>query len=174
MWREGEHLCLFRWPRLILNRLHVQGARRLCGRSRHRHDVPPEMLCSKISRKPAWRITRTRKHAPHVRGCITPGENDLNAPVVKSNTHLASKVGVPRWKSGSCRCAIIGVPWYLRRISPFSTFDNMMKLTMSPQAKRAEADHHQGTPTVERTRDLGRERRGEAASLLSGETEGCE
>ena len=25
-------------------------------------------------------------------------------------------------KSGSCRCAIIGVPWCLRRLSLFSTF----------------------------------------------------
>ena len=42
--------------------------------------------------------------------------------------------------SGSCRCAIIGVPCRLRMLSIFSTFENMLKLTISPQAKRAETD----------------------------------
>ena len=32
--------------------------------------------------------------------------------------------------SGSYRCALIGVPWRLRIISIFSTFDNMLKLTI--------------------------------------------
>ena len=49
--------------------------------------------------------------------------------------------------SGSWRCALIGVPCRLRMLSIFSTFDNMLKLTMSPQAKRAETDPRQGTPT---------------------------
>ena len=35
-----------------------------------------------------------------------------------------------------CRCALIGVP----------CFDNMLKMTTSPQAKRAETDPCQGTP----------------------------
>ena len=47
--------------------------------------------------------------------------------------------------SGSCRCALIGVPCRLRTLSIFSTFDNMLKLTVSPQAKRAETDPRQGT-----------------------------
>ena len=49
--------------------------------------------------------------------------------------------------SDSCRCALIGVPCRLRMLSIFSTFDIMLKLTISPQAKRAESDPHQGTPT---------------------------
>ena len=49
--------------------------------------------------------------------------------------------------SGSCRCALIGVPCRLRTPSVFSTFDNMLKPTVSPQAKRAETDCRQGTPT---------------------------
>ena len=49
--------------------------------------------------------------------------------------------------SGSCRCALIGVPCHLRMLSIFSTFDNMLKLTVSPQAKRAETDPGRGTPT---------------------------
>ena len=48
--------------------------------------------------------------------------------------------------SGSCRCALIGVPCRHRMLSIFSTFD-MLKLTISPQAKRAETDPRQGTPT---------------------------
>ena len=39
------------------------------------------------------------------------------------------------------------VPCRLRMLSIFSTFDNMLKLTISPQARRAETDPHQGTPT---------------------------
>ena len=35
----------------------------------------------------------------------------------------------------------------LRGAVCFSTFDNMLKLTTSPQAKRAETDPRQGTPT---------------------------
>ena len=49
-------------------------------------------------------------------------------------------------KSGSCRRALVGVPRCLRTLSTFSTFDNMLKLTISLQAKRAEADPRQGTP----------------------------
>ena len=41
-------------------------------------------------------------------------------------------------RSGSCRCALVGVPCRLRMLSIFGTFDNMLKLTVSPQAKRAE------------------------------------
>ena len=44
-------------------------------------------------------------------------------------------------------CALIGVPCHLRMLGIFSTFDNMLKLTISPQAKRAETDPRQGTPT---------------------------
>ena len=47
----------------------------------------------------------------------------------------------------SCRCALIGVPCRLRMLSIFRTFDNALKLTISPQAKRAETDPRQGTPT---------------------------
>ena len=39
--------------------------------------------------------------------------------------------------SGSCRCAIIGVPWCLRRLSLFSTFLHMFLTNRSPQAKHA-------------------------------------
>ena len=49
--------------------------------------------------------------------------------------------------SGSCRCALIGVPCRLRMLSILSTFDSMLKLTISSQAKRAETDPRQGTPT---------------------------
>ena len=48
--------------------------------------------------------------------------------------------------SCSCRCALIGVPCCLGMLSIFSTFDNILKLTISPQAKRAETDPRQGTP----------------------------
>ena len=50
--------------------------------------------------------------------------------------------------SGSCRCVIIGVPWCLRRLSPFSTFMNMFLTNKSPQAKHAETDPRHGTPTA--------------------------
>ena len=43
-------------------------------------------------------------------------------------------------------CALIGVPCRLRMLSIFSTFDNMLKMTTSPQAKRAETDPRQGSP----------------------------
>ena len=49
--------------------------------------------------------------------------------------------------SGSCRYALIGEPCRLRMHSIFGTFDNMSKLSISPQAKRAETDPRQGTPT---------------------------
>ena len=39
--------------------------------------------------------------------------------------------------SGSCRCALIGVPCRLRMLSMLSTFDNMLKLTIAPQAQLA-------------------------------------
>ena len=41
------------------------------------------------------------------------------------------------------------VPCSVRMLSIFSTFDsdNMSKLTISPQAKRAQTDRSQGTPT---------------------------
>ena len=50
-------------------------------------------------------------------------------------------------QSGSCRCALIGVPCSLKMLSMFNTFDYMLKLTISPQAKRVETDNRQGTPT---------------------------
>jgi len=51
---EGRAPRLFRWPRLILNRLHVQGARRLCGGSRHVSMRHPK--CCAAKKKPlAWR-----------------------------------------------------------------------------------------------------------------------
>ena len=45
-------------------------------------------------------------------------------------------------------------------LSLLSNFDNMLKLTTSPQAKRAETDPRQGTPTRARlqTPDAGDER----------------
>ena len=43
--------------------------------------------------------------------------------------------------------ALIGVPCRLRMLCIFSNFDNMLKLTISSQAKRAETDPRQGTPT---------------------------
>ena len=46
-----------------------------------------------------------------------------------------------------CRCALIGVPCRRRVLSIFGTFDDMLKLTRSPQARLAETDPHQGTPT---------------------------
>ena len=52
-----------------------------------------------------------------------------------------------RRTSGSCRCALIGVPCRLRMLRFVSTFDSMFKLTIPPQAKRAETDPRQGTPT---------------------------
>ena len=42
---------------------------------------------------------------------------------------------------------LIGVPFRLRTLSIFGTFNNMLKLPTSPQAKRAETDPRQGTPT---------------------------
>ena len=42
--------------------------------------------------------------------------------------------------------AVVGVPCRLKMLSIFSTFDNMLKLTISPQAKCAETDPRQGTP----------------------------
>ena len=41
---------------------------------------------------------------------------------------------------GSCRCAIIGVLWCLRRLSLFSTRLNMFLTSKSPQAKHAKTD----------------------------------
>ena len=49
--------------------------------------------------------------------------------------------------TGSGRCALLGVPCRLRMLSIFSTFDNKLKLTVSPQAERAETAPRQGTPT---------------------------
>ena len=40
----------------------------------------------------------------------------------------------------------MGVPCRLRMLSIFSTFDNMLKVTISPQAKPAETDPRQDTP----------------------------
>ena len=51
------------------------------------------------------------------------------------HTHILALHG-----SGSCRCALIGVPCRLRRLGIFSTFDNMLKLTIAPQGKRAETE----------------------------------
>ena len=60
----------------------------------------------------------------------------------------AERLGRPPWNlSGSCRCALTGVPCRLRMLGIFRTVDNMLKLTISPQAKRAETDPRQGTPT---------------------------
>ena len=50
--------------------------------------------------------------------------------------------------SGSCRCAIIGVPWCLRRLRLFSTLWNMLLTNTSPRAKHAETDPRHGTPTM--------------------------
>ena len=50
------------------------------------------------------------------------------------------------YRSGSCRCAMIGVPWCLRRLSLFSTFPNMFLTNKSPQAKHAETDPCHGAP----------------------------
>ena len=43
-------------------------------------------------------------------------------------------------ESGSRRCAVVGAPWCLRRLSPFSTFTNMSLTNKSPRAKHAETD----------------------------------
>ena len=51
-------------------------------------------------------------------------------------------------RSGRCRCALTVVPRRLRLLSIFGTFDNMLKLSISPQAKRAESDPRLDTPTV--------------------------
>ena len=61
--------------------------------------------------------------------------------------HLDERIVKRLLVSGSCRCALIGVPCRLRMLSIFGTLDNMSKLTVSPQAKRAETDLRQGTPT---------------------------
>ena len=53
----------------------------------------------------------------------------------------------PSPESGSRRCALIGVPCRLRMLSVFGMFDDMLRLTISPQATRAETDPRQGTPT---------------------------
>jgi hypothetical protein len=50
--------------------------------------------------------------------------------------------------SDSCRCAIIGVPWRLRRLSLFSTCMNTFSANKSPQAKHAATDPHHGTPAM--------------------------
>ena len=50
--------------------------------------------------------------------------------------------------SGSFRCALMGVPCHLRMLSIFSTLTTWWNwLIISPQAKRAKTDPHQGTPT---------------------------
>ena len=51
-------------------------------------------------------------------------------------------------KSGNCRCALIGVPWCLRRLSLFSPCLNMSLTNTSPQAKHAKTDLRHGTPTT--------------------------
>ena len=48
--------------------------------------------------------------------------------------------------SCSRRCALIGVPCCLGTLSIFSAFDNILKLTIAPQAKSAETNPRQGTP----------------------------
>ena len=58
----------------------------------------------------------------------------------------------PEWlaasiASGSRRCALIGVPCRLRRLSLFSTFTNMLLTNKCPQANHAETDPRHGTPT---------------------------
>ena len=57
------------------------------------------------------------------------------------------RVGSKQHYSGSCRRAIIGVPWCLRRLSIFSNCLNMLLTNKSPQAKHAETDPRHGTPT---------------------------
>ena len=66
--------------------------------------------------------------------------------------HTYSCHGVPSSgegeRSGSCRCAIIGVPWCLRRLSLLSTCLNMSPINTPPKAKRAETDPRHGTHTM--------------------------
>ena len=50
--------------------------------------------------------------------------------------------------SGSCRCAIVGVPWRLRRLSLFGTFSSTSLADKSPQARHLEADPRHGTPAM--------------------------
>ena len=50
--------------------------------------------------------------------------------------------------SGSCRCAIIGVPWCLGRLSLFGTCLNNVLTSKPLQAKHAETDPQHGTPTM--------------------------
>ena len=54
-------------------------------------------------------------------------------------------------QSGRCRCALTGVPCRLRMLSIFGTFDNMLKLTTSPEAcwNWPPPGHtYEGTPTT--------------------------
>ena len=69
----------------------------------------------------------------------------MNLP---TGAHLFQGAFGSRQYSGSCRCALIGVPCRLRMLSMFRTFDNMLKLTVSPQARRAGPDPRHGTPKM--------------------------
>lgn len=56
---------------------------------------------------------------------------------------LARCLGSPRCPPS--RCAVICVPCRLNMLGIFGTFDNMLKMIVSPQAKRPETDPRQGT-----------------------------
>ena len=78
-------------------------------------------------------------------------------------------MGGLKFKSGSCRCVIIGVPWRLRRLSLFSTRLNVLSTNKPPRAERAETDPrlwctHDGTLPTARVR----------AQRHSGTRRGCE
>ena len=81
--------------------------------------------------------------------------------------------GVAMVLSGSCRCAIIGVPWCLRRLSLFSTFISILMTNNSPQAKHAETDPRHGTPAMAHFFNRLILGDANAADELSGAQHGC-
>ena len=61
--------------------------------------------------------------------CLNGPEEKLEEPAARALS--GERVGSAY--SGSCWRALIGVPCRLRMLSICSTFDNMLKLTISPQ-----------------------------------------
>ena len=85
-----------------------------------------------------WQIYSTLGYA-QVHRVLSPVE--LDRPAFRLLLQLF-------YMSGSCRCAIIGVPWRLRRLSLFSTLSTMLLTNKSTRAKHAETDPCHGTPTT--------------------------
>ena len=65
-----------------------------------------------------------------------------------ANTRRFKRGVWPRGACSRCRCAIIGVPWRLRRLGLFGTCSNVFLTNKPPQAKHAETDPRHGTPTM--------------------------